>query len=154
MRKIRKEFGFTLVELMIVVAIIAILVAIALPSFRVFYSKAKAAEAIRNIGAIRTLQIAYRGINDTYLVLDINPPGDVPANRTPWGNPGGNWDELGFAPMGPVRYQYSAEIGNTGNISTSFRITAQADFKGDGAPFDTWVLTDKDRKPTHTDHYE
>jgi len=46
--------GFTLIELMIVVAIIGILAAIAIPNFLKFQAKSKQSEAKSNLGAIFT----------------------------------------------------------------------------------------------------
>lgn len=154
MRKIRKELGFTLVELMIVIAIMAILTSIAFTSYKSFYMRARASEAIKYLGVIRTLQISYRAINSTYLILPSHPPGVVPTTYQAWGIPGGNWDELGFVPEGTVRYQYTGAPGSTGNISNSFELTAQTDFDADGAVFDTWTLTNQGRRTTHTNHYK
>jgi len=64
MKKNKK--GFTLIELMIVVAIIGILAAIAIPDFLKFMAKAKQSEAKTNLGAIFTVQVAYFGEHNTY----------------------------------------------------------------------------------------
>ena len=59
LQRIRNRKGFTLVELMIVVAIIGILAAIAIPNFLQFRLKAKTSEAKSNLGAIRSTEVAY-----------------------------------------------------------------------------------------------
>ena len=58
--------GFSLVELMIVVAIIGILAALAIPRFQQFQSKARQSEARGNLAHIYTLQVSYNGDNDTF----------------------------------------------------------------------------------------
>jgi len=63
---VRKSKGFTLVELMIVVAIIGILAAIAIPNFNTFTTKAKQSEVKVNMGGIYTSQISYFVENDRY----------------------------------------------------------------------------------------
>jgi len=52
--RIRKASGFTLIELMIVVAIIGILAAIAIPNFLKFQCKSKQSEAKTNLSGIFT----------------------------------------------------------------------------------------------------
>ena len=56
---LRSKKGFTLIELMIVVAIIGILAAIAIPNFLQFQAKSKQSEAKTNLGGIFTAEIAY-----------------------------------------------------------------------------------------------
>jgi len=57
----KKQAGFTLIELMIVVAIIGILASIAIPNFLTFTSKARQSEARTNLGEIFVAQMAYFG---------------------------------------------------------------------------------------------
>lgn len=69
MKKIRNSKGFTLIELMIVVAIIGILAAVALPAYSDFTIRAKVSEVILAASACRTDITEYVQTN---LVL----PGD------------------------------------------------------------------------------
>lgn len=80
-----KEKGFTLIELMIVVAILGILAAIAIPNFMRFQAKSKQSEAKTNLGAIGTTAESWRSENDTYEAT---------------------FDDLGWAPQGTTRYDY------------------------------------------------
>lgn len=50
----KKQTGFTLIELMIVVAIVAILAAIALPAYQTYTKKAKFSEVIAATGPFKT----------------------------------------------------------------------------------------------------
>lgn len=50
----KKQTGFTLIELMIVVAIVAILAAIALPAYQNYTNRAKFAEVISAAGGVKT----------------------------------------------------------------------------------------------------
>jgi prepilin-type N-terminal cleavage/methylation domain-containing protein len=64
--RLRRREGFSLVELMIVVAIIGILAALAIPRFQTFQAKSRQAEARSNLAHIYTLQVSYNGDNDTF----------------------------------------------------------------------------------------
>lgn len=92
-KKKNGEKGFTLIELMIVVAILGILAAIAIPNFLRFQAKSKQSEAKTNLGAIGTTAEAWRSENDTYVISAIG--------------------DLGWAPQGTVRYSYWYDVGGT-----------------------------------------
>ncbi|MBP4061471.1 prepilin-type N-terminal cleavage/methylation domain-containing protein [Aeromonas sp. Prich7-2] len=50
----KKQSGFTLIELMIVVAIVAILAAIAMPAYQTYTKKAKMTELVAATGSLKT----------------------------------------------------------------------------------------------------
>jgi prepilin-type N-terminal cleavage/methylation domain-containing protein len=54
-----KSEGFTLIELMIVVAIIAILAAISVPNFMSYRNKARIASAVSTMGQVRGAMASY-----------------------------------------------------------------------------------------------
>lgn len=64
--KMKKHDGFTLVELMIVVAIIGVLSAVAVPNFKKYQAKAKTSEAKVQLAAAYTAQQSFYGDFNTY----------------------------------------------------------------------------------------
>jgi prepilin-type N-terminal cleavage/methylation domain-containing protein len=69
-KKKRSERGFTLIELMIVVAIIGILAAIAIPKFADLIRKSKEGSTKGNIGAIKGALAVYYGENEGSYPVD------------------------------------------------------------------------------------
>ncbi len=115
-RKMKERKGFTLIELMIVVAIIAILAAIAIPQYKRFQLKAKSAEAKTNLGAIKECEEAYAAENDEYLAQTNAHPDAVDTgkeynlvenDRIAQNLFNGNFVNLGFAAKGKLYYQYN-----------------------------------------------
>jgi prepilin-type N-terminal cleavage/methylation domain-containing protein len=70
----KKIWGFTLVELMIVVAVIGILAGIAVPRYMDFVTRAKEGATKGNLGAIRSAVNIYYADNAFYpLIISIDP---------------------------------------------------------------------------------
>lgn len=72
--KKHKQKGFTLVEVMVVVAIIGILAAIALPSYQNYVLKSNRVDAFEDLQAAAALQEKFYAVNRTYSA-NANPFG-------------------------------------------------------------------------------
>jgi type IV pilus assembly protein PilA len=99
--------GFTLVELLVVVVIIGILAAIALPSFLAQTAKAKQSEARTYLGSWAKAQKAF---------------------RTDYGQFASDWTELSLGLGKETKdYKYSMEGGGAGVATTSGFATSKSD---------------------------
>jgi type IV pilus assembly protein PilA len=101
--------GFTLIELMIVVAIIGILAAIAIPNFIKFQARSKQSEAKANMKAIFTAQKAFFQEKDRFSSLT---------------------GEVGFEPERNNRYAYYIGNGGTLEDRSNSTITNAATYTG------------------------
>ena len=146
MRKFKNAKGFTLIELMIVVAIIGILAAIAIPNFIRYQLRSKTSEAKTNIGGIKTNQESFRSTMDFYGTVATQGGGN-PGAKAPWPDnncPGcsrttaANCTEfscIGFAPAGDTYFTYDSDGANNNTPGTArpeFCVVADADLDGDG----------------------
>lgn len=75
MKRISRLHGFTLVELMVVVTLIAILAAIAVPAYQDFVRKARRADAKRDLTAVQLAQERWRANNVAYTTTLVGTPG-------------------------------------------------------------------------------
>ncbi len=162
--RIKRRDGFSLVELMIVVAIIGILAALAIPRFQQFQSKSRQSEARSNLAHIYTLQVSYNGDNDTFSNFDCLSLGGATnavtnsqsscasASSDVWqGSSACNTtNEIGFrvTDCKKVRYVY-ANIGNQNQFTaTASEIdaggaTSRRVFPGcSTAKADTWQINE------------
>jgi type IV pilus assembly protein PilA len=141
---IRERKGFTLVELMIVVAIIGILAVIAIPTFLEFRLKAKTAEAKSNLGAIRTAELSYFSEWDCFVANQTQTPvnGRAGNNRKiPW-DYSTRFSIIGFAAEHAVYYSYTLDSTAAGTYvphSAGLTMTAVGDLDGDGAVVTFWI---------------
>ncbi len=116
--------GFTLVELMIVVAILGILAAVAIAGYSVYIRKSRNSEATAVLADIRLKQEAYRGTFNEYanisphcLWTPDNNPNSEPKyswQDTMADNCSKAWRQLGAMPPDGVYFSYKVQAGSPG----------------------------------------
>ncbi|MGE5189133.1 MAG: type IV pilin protein [Gemmatimonadota bacterium] len=140
----RSKKGFTLIELMIVVAIIGILAAIAIPNFMRFQAKSRQSEAKTNLGGVFTAETSYFAEYNRFAHLGT-------VSWAPIGTTGRyKYTTGGGADLGLQTVVYDAWIVQPGINLTSgdidvapFEFTAGAQGSVDTDVFmDQWMIND------------
>jgi type IV pilus assembly protein PilA len=146
MPRIRRAGGFTLVELMIVVALIGVLAAIAIPSFLTYQARSRRSEAYANLSAIARMQKSYHAVKDEFYASGDSYPDPAGYNGGLLGTAKMPWDAasqaafsgLGWQPDGQVFYSYETTtpadpiLGSCDACTFCFTATAYGDVDGDG----------------------
>jgi type II secretory pathway pseudopilin PulG len=135
-----------LIELMVVVTIVAILAALAIPAFIGYAQRARTTEGFTMLGEIRQRQEAYRAEFGRYCGnpnLAWNPASyAAPGSVQSFDATDPNWAQLGVDPDGPVRFRYQVLTGLPGTTPAGisgftgddywYVVQAEADLDGDG----------------------
>ncbi len=158
----KKWLGFSLIELMAVVAIIGVLVSLALPRFRTFLARARMGEAIHNLGVINSLQKSYRlhhemfGTDNVYW-NDVLIGNGSPDPNCRDGEPGSSkQNKLGFRveDCGKLRYDYwgeGADSDRAENVGGYQRIYPGCSGTGSNDTWKLWRNTPANSALEHTD---
>ena|GEM_PF-1322211 len=141
-----RRAGFTLIEVMISVAIVAILASIAIPNFINYQLRVKTSEARTLVGNIVTTQNSFAAEFEGYANIELGNPSAVPGiGKRNWDRVAcdtncdrdnlaacGAFDCIGFEPPAPVYFQYySPGTISQAGIASEFAVGAVGDLDGD-----------------------
>ncbi len=145
---LQKKSGFTLIELMIVVAIIGILAALAIPAFITYIRRSKTSEATSNLKLMFTGAHAYygkdraeQGISGSSLenctIGNAAASPATPSNVKQAFVENDEFDAINFELNDPVYYSYSVDSMGAGctqapSNTEVYTLRATGDLDGDG----------------------
>ncbi len=123
--------GFTLIELMIVVAMISVLATLAVPAYHHYIEESARSEAHTILADIAAREVAYQGAWGAYIATGGMPTLDPEkiGQREPQKDAGLGWTRLGYTndPRaglfgGPVYFRYNVTVGNNAYSACGCRL--------------------------------
>jgi type IV pilus assembly protein PilA len=127
MKTLKDKTGFSIVEMMIVVAIIAVLAAVAIPNYLTYQNRCRQSEARVLLSGLYTSEVTYFSEHTYYA---------------------GSFQEINFRPVSEPKY-YKNWYLDISNDYSHFIASCSADLDNDGDN-DIWVITDCHREPWNT----
>jgi type IV pilus assembly protein PilA len=119
--------AFTIVELMIVVAILAVLSALAMGNYQSYKLKAARSELMTNVNGIRVAQTSYEAAEGSF-VTDVDPkPDNTPGKAKRAWVTGTVYDVIAWTPDGALYGSYTTE-----DLGTDFSASGYTDVDTDG----------------------
>jgi prepilin-type N-terminal cleavage/methylation domain-containing protein len=118
------EPGFSLVELMMVVAIIAVLAAVGIPNYITYQNRSRQSEARILLSGVYSSETVYFAEHSRYAR---------------------SYDEINFRPSSEPKYYKNWYLNISGNAN-HFTASCSADLDHDGHN-DCWLVTDCNRDP-------